>query len=459
MSNPFDALSPKVPMEEAASYFLRLKTAGKMTLEDDKLYAECVKVAACGVGIPSIQRPKQPVPGPGSAAKGTKMAAAVAAFRKVAEDSASEEIDQASSMVAPGAPARTGADSYLAAEAAGREAEEQNASQYYAERFRETAQQMGALQQQSTESGQALAGAQEQIAGHGDQLQAAQQEGQLAQQAALQQVQTANAAATEAMQNAFEAERRVLEAKREAVQRQGAMQQFAQQLLDLADQAAATAQPVMPSSEAAAAGATPAAGMGGPEQPGVADSGANVEGEPPGSGGAPAPAATTGQEGGSAQASPNSPTPNAGGTAPGDATPQAKGDGEPSAPEQDPSAKRTGGVHIKVGSHPALIGGLLGGMAGAGVAGLEASGHGPDLSNLRERISEGEGRMEEPGMKGFAAAFNVAKDKAMLTLGEATQKHPMLATLTGGLVGAGLGASSGPSIAKGVQEAASNYRG
>jgi hypothetical protein len=98
-------------------------------------------------------------------------------------------------------------------------------------------------------------------------------------------------------------------------------------------------------------------------------------------------------------------------------------------------------------------------VLGAGAAGIEASGHGPDLDKLRGRVAAGEEAAAKPGLRGFGSALELAKDKAMLTLGEATQRHPVAATITGGLMGAQAGAAAGPQLANLIREAASFHRG
>jgi hypothetical protein len=143
-------------------------------------------------------------------------------------------------------------------------------------------------------------------------------------------------------------------------------------------------------------------------------------------------------------------------------------------------AKRQGQISIKVGSAaerrarlestlPWLsktagldakgIGALAGGALGAGAAALEGAGHGPDLEKMRAGIAEREAAPKRPGLRGFGDALALVQEKARLGLGEATQAHPIPATIVGGLGGAAIGASAGPRIRDLVREAASFHRG
>lgn len=218
---------------------------------------------------------------------------------------------------------------------------------------------------------------------------------------------------------------------------------------------------------------------------GAPTSAMNTEGEPATADG------TTGADGAvGAAAAPGSVPPGGGGP---DAPPQANatsgssGGGGSQAGGPVPGAKPAGQVSIKVGfdvnalraqraptkdqlakcaaalpsylRDPKIIGALAGGITGAGAAGLEASGHGPDLGKLQGKIDAGEQAAREPGVKGFAKAFELAKDKALHTLGTATQNHPVAATLTGGLLGAGVGYGAGPEVGKLVGEAVQSHKG
>ena len=96
-------------------------------------------------------------------------------------------------------------------------------------------------------------------------------------------------------------------------------------------------------------------------------------------------------------------------------------------------------------------------IVGGGLAAAESQGKGPYSSDkLRGRIEKREALPEAGGVRGFARAMDLAKDKALLSLSEYGQEHPVAATLGGSIVGGLAGAGAGPGIvrgAKGTREA------
>jgi hypothetical protein len=108
---------------------------------------------------------------------------------------------------------------------------------------------------------------------------------------------------------------------------------------------------------------------------------------------------------------------------------------------------------------PRVVGGVLGGVLAGGATALEATGHGPSLDKLRDRIAEKDERMKQPGMRNFARSMDLAQDRAMLTLGEAVQAHPVASTLALGTLGAVTGAKLPGEVSRLWQEAASYHKG
>lgn len=103
--------------------------------------------------------------------------------------------------------------------------------------------------------------------------------------------------------------------------------------------------------------------------------------------------------------------------------------------------------------NPANAGMAVGGALGLAAGGAEAAGLGPDLDKIRARIAENETAAKEPGVGGFRKALDLAKDRALLTLGEAAQDHPVMSTLAGGALGAAAGYRMGPQFAGKINEA------
>lgn len=135
------------------------------------------------------------------------------------------------------------------------------------------------------------------------------------------------------------------------------------------------------------------------------------------------------------------------------------GDPAAAAPEAAAPVPATPAQGGEKAANARLIGTLAGAGLGAGLAGLEAAGPlATDLDARRADLEAREQQMKEPGVRNFSKAFSIAKDRALQTLGEATQAHPVAATMTGGLIGASLGRWAGPRIAEGVRGYANTIR-
>lgn len=487
-----------IPLEKAASFFVNLKNR-QMTVEEDIICAAAVKVAAEG---PPPPPPVVPAPPPMAKSAAARFDELVHAIKTAGEDG----MPASSDALAPTSKKdKGGAEEYIATERAGQEAEDSNALVFYQQKLEELRQTNAQLEQEATDAQaqvEQLSSAQE---AHQSQLAASQQEMQIASQAAMQQVQAANQMATQSMQAAVEASNQALTAKATETTAKIQQQGLRTQLFDLASQGVPGTEPELGDAGNAAEGleptADPAAPAGSEQGDMPAEAGAEgegAEGAVPGDaeaglneGAAAAPADGTGGPQGdpsAAEATPDAVPP--GGDVNGNAAPpQAPaGGGASASPTEDPSAKRS--VSIKVGfdlqravdahragrpptaeqlqktaaalpeylRRPEIIGALAGGIGGAGLAGAEAAGHGPDLDKRRAQVAELEAGAKQPGLKGFGQAFELAKEKALLTLGEATQNHPVAATITGGLLGAGAGYAAGPEIKGLAQEAISHHK-
>lgn len=480
-------LSRGIPAEKAASFFVGLKSWQPLSPEDDALMAECIKQAAIEQS-PTLR----------------KQAALerLALIKRAAEESTHGGGEMATpTPVDEGAPGASPEQTFLANEQAGLAAEEQNSSAYFQQLLgglREELAQRTEEAQQAQQQAEELAAQQQ---AHAQEIAGAQQEAQLAQQAALEQVQSANAAASTAMQQAVDAENRALQAKGNEAAAKIQQQQVRSQLFGLASEGLPGSEPELGGEGNAADGMAPdqppaapggempgapgeAAAPGEPQQAGgeTPSAGMNEAGQPANAEGMPGQNASMEQAGAAAGPAAVQPADStAGGAGSGSGVgPQANSDGTPSSPAQDPTAKRQGQVSIKVGSYeqalafleerrgrplpktagvnPALVGGLAGGALGLGLGALEATGHGPDLNKLRGKIDAQHAAMQQPGLKGFSKAFDLAWNRTLLTQGEAVQAHPVLGTLASGAAGAAMGAGLGQELPGALREARNLHR-
>ena len=108
---------------------------------------------------------------------------------------------------------------------------------------------------------------------------------------------------------------------------------------------------------------------------------------------------------------------------------------------------------------PQGIGALAGAGVGMGTTALEATGHGPDLNKVRERIAKNDASMKQPGLRGFAKAMDLATDRVLLTMGETVQAHPVASTFAAGVLGGIGGAGLGQETAELLREAKSYHTG
>lgn len=409
MKDPFhELLFPQPSLEESAEAFLEIKHASrKMPQDDDRILAEAIKEASL-----------------------------VEQFRHVLQKKADLDTESfgPSPMVPPTPPVPPGPEEYLAREREAHEIEEQGAANYFAQKLREKAQELGILQQQMQETQTGSDAASQQVEQLTQQQMMVEQAGQVAQQTALQNVQQANQATQVAMAQ-------TQQALADATQAKLSLQEMRAKLLELAGQDPGIA-------GLGAPGVVPGAGQAMPGDPAAGAMPLN-----PDQGGGQTPTDATAQQEAGADEQQSSGVPGQSESPPG-----GSGEQKPSPNGQDSNGSK---VQVKVGAklaaHPALVGGLVGGAAGAGLAGLEASGHGPDPEAQQQKIDQLAEKTHSPE-GGFGSAFELAKERAKQTLGDWTRGHPGKAVLTGGLMGAGIGASVGPELASSLREAAGFYR-
>lgn len=437
-----------IPFEKAASFFCSLKSF-PLRGEDDVLMAACVKQAAA---------------------------------KLAEEDNMPAEADALTPPGSQGKGKDNGASEYVANEAAAQEATDQNSVSYYQQVMEQLRAELAEAQESASQATQEAEQLQQQQEGHEQQIAAATQEGQIAQQAAIQQVNTANTMASQAMQSAVDASNKSLESKAMETTSKIQQQGLRSQLFDLASEGLPGTEPELGGEGNAAEGLAPveetaAPGAAGGEPGGDPNGDPNAEGATQEGGtdsqvegaeaglneaGEPAQGPSPAPEGAPAAAVPDAAPPAGDGS---DAPPQANADAATS-----PTTEKNRQVSIKVGGlqktaglgqlarDPRVLGGLAGAAFGAGAAGLEASGHGPKTQDLQAKVDAGQQAVKKPGLGGFAQALGLAEDRLKLTASEATQSHPVAATITGGLLGAGVGAAAGPQLKKLVTEAAQLHK-
>jgi len=370
-------LSRGIPLEKAGAFFVGLKSwqapsAGESALMKQAVASLATSKSPPVVKVAQVKAPPPAVPQVKSASLRFRL---VANMLKQAADESVDTDGGGSELSSPTPAAVPQEQEYLANEAAGIQAEEQNSVEYYQSLLQQLRGETSAAQQEAASATEQLQQLQAQQQEHESQIAAATQESTMAQQAALQQVQTANAAATQAMQQSVDAENRALQAKTQETTAKIQQQQVRTQLLDLAAQglpgsepelggegnAAEGMEPEQPPVQAGAAPGEQPPGAGGedPSQEATAAAGPsaggmNEQGQPANAEGMPGQEAAPGGAGGGAAAPGTVPQPAgdaSGGSGAGPGTgPQSNTDGQAQAPEQDPSAKRQGGVSIKVGS-------------------------------------------------------------------------------------------------------------
>lgn len=286
----------------------------------------------------------------------------------------------------------------------------QNELSFYRDRFQQSAQEMGLLQQQN-----------EQLQAQVDEMtqtqQAAMDQATMVQQQSMQNAQAAHEAASNAMQQTMQAQQEALANKQESMQVRDHLQSVKQTLVDVASQIPDIAG--LPTTPAPAVAGAPA----GPQDPNAA---------PP-----PDPAQ---QPQAAPLPNPPEPPPQEQPKQPGGQS--GEGGGSPSGEGGKSEGGDGGKLSIKVGNARLL--GALGGAA-VGAAGTALESRMP-LGGLRGKVQQLEQR-EQAGGSTFLDAVNLAQSKFRLSLREAGQNHPGAATAAG----AGLGALAGMRAAPAIQ--------
>jgi hypothetical protein len=473
-----------IPLEKAASFFINLKSGGRqMSAEDDALMAAAIKQAH--VAPPVVPAP--PPPPPSLKEASARLDALIGKYKTAGEDGMPAGSE---ALAAPKTDSKDPAG-YLQAEMDAQAVEDQNSVAYYQQCLEQLRLSTAEAEQRAADAEMRAQELEAQQQSHESQMAATQQEMQIAHAAAMQQVEQANALATQAMSGQVEASNQALQAKATETTAKIQGQQLRTHLFDLAAEGLPGTEPDLGGAGGATEGVEPlAAGEAPVEGAGDPTSDAGAEGDTATGEASPSlddagqPIAAGGQEsvaggnagadtGGAGMGAPPSAA-NASGAEAGTPDAGATPEVQPQSPPK-PTEPKQPGVSIKVGSaehmakiaaglpdylrRPEIVGALAGGAVGAGLTGAEAAGGGGHLNQLRDRVAAGEEATKQPGVKGFAQAFELAKDKALLTLGEATQNHPIAATITGGLAGAGVGYGAGPQLKGLVSEAVAHHKG
>jgi hypothetical protein len=174
---------------------------------------------------------------------------------------------------------------------------------------------------------------------------------------------------------------------------------------------------------------------------------AQEQGGMPGAEGGMAPGEVPPDAAGGAPASPEGPAGQAPApqTAPGAATPEGQADANAPASGESPAAIGGGGppsatpVQVKVGS-ARMMGAALGAGLGAGAGVI----HGARAPDLRQKVEALQGKQDG----GFMQAARLAKAQAASATADLASGHPAASAIKGGLMGAGMGALAGPSLAQ-----------
>jgi hypothetical protein len=333
---------------------------------------------------------------------------------KMAQEMGEMGGDAQAPMASPTA-SDTEAQNYLAAEMAGRQAQEQNESSYYREQLGTAQQAAQMAQQQVADTTMQLQQIQQQAQEAGAQIQAATQQAVAAQDAATQQS---------------------LEAAKSRI---GA-QEMRSKMLELASQDPQAL------GEQALAPPPPAPGMEGMlAPPGMAPP-PGAEGLPPEAGG-PAP------EEGAAGEAPAPPTPPAAAPAgePGAGGPPAMG-GPGGAPPGGGPAEAAAVPQMKVGA-------ALGQHAlGAGIGAAMGAGSSLYAGSQQPALADKVQQLEGAQTGGFMQAARLAAAKKALAGAELAQSHPGTSAIVGGLAGGAAGAIGGPRLAEKARATAGNVR-
>jgi bacterioferritin len=324
---------------------------------------------------------------------------------------------------------------YLQQEQAGMAAEKEQESNFYRQKFQEASQQLQAANQQMQQL-------QQQADSTGQQQQQAMQQAQQIQQAAMQNAQAAHQAATQAMQQSLASQQQEMQQAQLAVGMRDAVHSMRQGLMQMVQQQ-------LPPATPAEAGTAP---QGAPPAPGGMPGMDNSQQ-------APNAEQAASNQAGQPQAQPDAGTPMQSAT-PGDgsgpgANPNMGQGAEPTMQGAQPQGEQGMAQQPQkvASSHDKLIGAIVGGLAGGGLA---AYGSGSRAAGANEALRQKIQGMEEAdrGGGGFMNAMNLAQAKARLAVGEFEERHPVASTA----IGAGLGASSLSQAAPHLRRAGSDIR-
>lgn len=324
------------------------------------------------------------------------------ALEKLADDGA---IAGEAQMAPPGVDQELQPSNYLQAEMQGQQAQNSNESAYYRQQLEQSQQAMQTMEQQTQMAQEQLQGLQ-------------------------QQAEQANMQVQQAAQSAQQAHDMATEQTMQAAKARIGAQQMRQQMLQLASQdPQALGEATMGPSPEEMALQQQEQGMEGAE-------GGMAPGEAPPDAAGGAPAAPEGPAG-------MAPEPQ---TAPGAATPEGQPDTNapaksPPKPKDQASATP---VQVKVGAvNPRMLGAAVGGGLGAGMSVIQ----GARAPGLQQRVQELQGQQDG----GFMQAARLAKAQAASAVADLSAGHPAVSALKGGLLGAGMGALAGPSLAQRAQ--------
>lgn len=483
-------LNQSIPMDEAASFFMKMKYGSnpeeKLASRDVAVVRGKVKTANVGMmGTPPPPASMTPATPPAlpATAKGMNSIKMAAKLKRAFDEMFGED---------SGAPGSVAPDvdmnQYIATEQLGRAAEEENQVEFLRQKLQaavaetQAARDMASTAQTSAEQLQTIQ------AQHQQELQAAQQQAQLATDAAMENVNQAHELALKATSQALQAKDDAINTHQMAAQMRMAYQDMRGSIMDAVAQDAAAPIGEAIKQKGLESQAVPPQGTQDPAGP-------DGTGPDPGAEGAPKEGAqgdTPNPQNVNKDAAPqeaadqtNLSAPAAGpGTVPPmgeDHKSQANADGggglfDGSAGAQSNSQRGTtdqkgvvstdaaakqasvklagpwGAVfqqalgHLKSNAPYAAAGGAL----GAALPFVESRvGH----DALREKVQKLEGQEG-----GFGQALQLAKSKMQLALGEVAEKHPKSSMLAGGVIGAGAGMALGPHIIEGFKELPGMFR-
>jgi hypothetical protein len=321
---------------------------------------------------------RAPMPEEAMKAASNRVKLAFAAMTKQADDG--EPMGEAE-MAPPSPPVSPDTQKFLTLERMGGEIQEQRASDYYAQRLREKAEELGLMQQQLQETQEGADATTGELSGLQQAQGVSDQATQVAKQQALESAQQAHAAADQAMAQAVQATADSTQAKLQ-------LQEMRARLLELAGQDPGIAGLGSP-------GQVPGAGQAMPGNPQDPNSVPGA-GTPPQDPNAP-PQPGQPQDPNAAQQPGQPPQP-------GSETPSSESSGgstDSSSPDSSGGSSGTGKVQVKVGSALGRAGELLSGSrAGKLLEGSPGAG-GAGQPRGRGRVSNENGRQGREGPRIF----------------------------------------------------------